>query len=64
MRASGLTDITIYGAEGPTVGALDAARADETERLLPSAMRCAELLETDAALINASTHFLGVGRRR
>ena len=64
MGASGLTDITIYGVEGPTVGALDAAGADETQRLLPSAMRCAELLETDAALINASPHFLGVGRRR
>ena len=64
MGASGLADITIYGVEGPTVGALDAAGADETERLLPAAMRCAELLETDVALINASSHFLGIGWRR
>jgi ubiquinone/menaquinone biosynthesis C-methylase UbiE len=63
MGAAGLTDITVYGVEGPTAGALDAAGIDQTERLLPSAVRCAALLETDAAVINASPHFLAVGWR-
>ena len=64
LGASGLADITIYGVEGPAVGALDAAGAERTERLLPSAIRCAELLETDAALINASAQLVGIGWRR
>ena len=64
LGAAGLADITIYGVEGPTAGALDAAGAEKTERLLPSAIRCAELLETDAALINASAQLVGIGWRR
>ena len=62
LREVGLQDVTVLGLEGPTTPALDRAAPDELEALLPSALRCARMLESDPALIAASPHLLAIGR--
>ncbi|GAA1332697.1 class I SAM-dependent methyltransferase [Saccharothrix algeriensis] len=62
VRAAGLADVEVYGVEGPGWAALDAAGADEFPRLVPAALRCARLVERDPLLVNASAHFLALGR--
>ena len=62
LREVGLQDVTVLGLEGPATPALDRATRDELEALLPSALRCARMLESDPALIAASPHFLAFGR--
>lgn len=63
LRAAGLRDVVVLGVEGPSTPALDLAAADDLDALLPSAIRCARMLESDPALIAASPHFLAVGQR-
>lgn len=63
LAGVGLLDVTVLGVEGPSVPTLDAAGPDGDEALMASALRCAELVESDPALINASPHLLAFGRR-
>lgn len=66
LRTAGLTQVTVFGVEGPSAPALDNVPLDQVPaRLvvwLAAAIRCARVLETDPALISASPHFLGVAR--
>lgn len=55
--------MTVLGVEGPSVPTLDAAGPDDDEAVMTSALRCAELVESDPAMINASPHLLAFGRR-
>ena len=63
LTGAGLSDVTVFGVEGPSAPALDAAGLSRVAEVMPSAVRCAEMVETDAAMINASPHFLAFGRR-
>lgn len=62
LSDSGLADVIVVGIEGPTAPALDNASPEAADRVLESAIRCAELVESDPALLAASPHFLGMGR--
>lgn len=62
LAGAGLLDVTVAGVEGPSVPTLDAAGLEGSEVLMASALRCAELVESDPALINASPHLLAFGR--
>jgi ubiquinone/menaquinone biosynthesis C-methylase UbiE len=64
LRNAGLTQVTVFGVEGPSAPALDNVPLDEVPALLAAAIRCARVLETDPALIAASPHFLGVAGRQ
>ena len=58
---AGLSDVHVLGIEGPSVAALDNAPKESMNRALDSAARCAQLVETDPALMAASPHLLGLG---
>ncbi|MFC0541111.1 class I SAM-dependent methyltransferase [Kutzneria chonburiensis] len=60
LTAAGLPDVEVYGIEGPTWTALDAAGIDSFDTLAPAALAAARLVEQDPLLINASAHFLAV----
>ncbi|RJQ80734.1 class I SAM-dependent methyltransferase [Pseudonocardiaceae bacterium YIM PH 21723] len=60
LEAAGLSDVAVYGIEGPAWPALDAAGLAAFDGLLDAAARCARLVERDPLLINASAHLLGV----
>lgn len=62
MTVAGLTHVRVLGVEGPSVPALDNASPESAANVFASAVRCAELVETDSALVSASPHFLGLGR--
>lgn len=62
LSDSGLVDVQVLGIEGPSAPALDNVTAEAAGRILESAIRCAELVEADPALLSASPHSLGVGR--
>ncbi len=57
-----LTDVEVFGIEGPAGPALDAHGIDRIDELLTAAVRAARLVERDPALIAASGHLLGVAR--
>ena len=59
---AGLREVAVLAVEGPAVSRLVDAQPDEVERLLPSALRLARLLETDPLMMSASAHFLAFGR--
>jgi hypothetical protein len=63
LRTAGLTQVTVFGVEGPSAPALDNVPLDQVPAMLDAAIRCARMLETDPALISASPHFLGVAGR-
>lgn len=63
LASAGLLDVTVLGVEGPSVPTLDAAGLDGDKALMASALRCAEIVESDPAMINASPHLLAFGRR-
>ena len=63
LRATGFAEVDVYGVEGPGWTALDAAGMDEFPARAHAALRCARLVEQDPLLINASAHFLALGRR-
>jgi len=58
--AAGLSNVTVYGVEGPAGPALDAHGIDRIDEFLPSAVRCARIAERDPALIAASAHLLAL----
>lgn len=62
MTSAGLTAVHVVGVEGPSIPALDNASPESAANVFASAVRCAELVEADPALISASPHFLGFGR--
>jgi hypothetical protein len=57
LRAARLTQVTVFGVEGPSAPALDNVPLDQVPAMLDAAMRCARVLETDPALISATPHF-------
>jgi SAM-dependent methyltransferase len=63
LAASGLTGVEVFGVEGPAGPALDAHGIERIDEFLPSAIECARVAERDPALIAASAHLLGFGRR-
>jgi proteasome alpha subunit len=62
LRAVGLRDVRVLGVEGPSAPVLDNAPPERVDALLPSAIRCARLVEADPALIAACPHLLAFGR--
>ena len=62
LASAGLLDIIVLGVEGPSVPTLDAAGLEGSVALMASALRCAELVESDPAMISASPHLLAFGR--
>jgi SAM-dependent methyltransferase len=60
VRDAGFGDVTVYGIEGPAWPALDTAGVFELPALLPAALHCARLVETDPLMINTSAHLLAV----
>lgn len=63
VAAAGLHDIDVYGVEGPVWPALDEAGLSAFDGLVDAAVRCARLVESDPALVNASAHLLAVARK-
>jgi SAM-dependent methyltransferase len=63
LEAAGLRDIEVLGVEGPAGPALDAHGIERIDEFLPSAIEAARVVERDPALIAASAHLIGVGRR-
>lgn len=61
-REAGLLEVVVYGVEGPMVAALDNASDERASAVFDSAVRCAQALERDEAVINVSSHLLAVGR--
>lgn len=59
---AGLREVVVLGVEGPAVSRLVDAAPDEVDRLLPSALRLARLVETDPLMMSSSQHFLAFGR--
>jgi len=62
LVAAGLTDVEVYGVEGPAGPALDAHGIDRIDEFLPAALLCARIAERDPALLAASAHLLGLAR--
>ncbi|NUW39077.1 class I SAM-dependent methyltransferase [Nonomuraea rhodomycinica] len=60
LESAGLTDVEVYGVEGPAWPALDAAGEGEFDRLVEAALRCARIAEQDPSMINSSAHLLAV----
>jgi SAM-dependent methyltransferase len=62
LRVADLSQVEVYGIEGPTWPALDAAGIDDFDALAPAALAAARLVEQDPLLINTSAHFLAFAR--
>ncbi len=62
LSVAGLGDVRVLGIEGPSVPALDNASEKSVVSVFESAVRCAQVVETDPALMSASPHLLGLGR--
>ncbi|MER6764190.1 MULTISPECIES: class I SAM-dependent methyltransferase [Amycolatopsis] len=60
LETAGLSEISVYGVEGPAWPALDVAGIGGFDARVDAALRCARLVEQDPLLINASAHFLAV----
>jgi hypothetical protein len=61
MIRAGLHDVVVLGVEGPNAPALDNAPPEALEQLLPAAVLCALMLESDPAMVCASPHLMGLG---
>lgn len=62
LQEAGLSDVAVFGIEGPAGPALRMLGMDRLDELLDSAVRAARLAERDPAVIAASGHLLAVGR--
>ncbi|NUW34209.1 class I SAM-dependent methyltransferase [Nonomuraea sp. SMC257] len=62
LESVGLSDVDVYGVEGPAWPALDVAGEGEFDRLVEAALRCARIAEQDPLVINTSAHLLAVAR--
>lgn len=58
-----LTEVTVYGVEGPTWPTMDAAGLQAFPGLVEAALRCARIVEQDPLLINASAHLLAMAHK-
>lgn len=68
VAAAGLTDVQVFGIEGPAWSLLAAAERDTGQSfretsLFESALTAARMAEPYAELLAASSHLLAVGRR-
>jgi len=63
LQAAGLAGVEVVGVEGPAAAMLHDADAEQTARLLPSAIRLAQLVESDPRMMSTSPHLLAVGHR-
>lgn len=63
LAEAGLAEVTVLGIEGPAAPTLRMLGMERLDALLDAAVRAARLVEQDPALIAASSHLLGVGRR-
>ena len=63
VTTAGFTDTAVFGVEGPSWPALDAAGLARFDQLVEPALRAARIVERDPALIGASAHLLAVARR-
>ena len=63
VQAAGLTDVTVYGVEGPAWPALDAVGLPAFDDRVEAAMRCARLVERDPLIINSSAHILALAQK-
>ncbi|MFG2441014.1 class I SAM-dependent methyltransferase [Streptomyces sp. NPDC048508] len=66
LAASGLTDVQVFGIEGPTWSLVKAAEQQPgdgpTDELIASALAAARMAEPYPELLAASSHLLAVGR--
>lgn len=62
VSRAGFVDVAVYGVEGPSWPALDAAGDDAFGALCDAALRAARLVERDPHLVHASAHLLAMGR--
>lgn len=62
LRAAGWAQVEVYGLEGPTWPALDAAGLGAFDTLVEAALRAARLVEQDPRVIDTSAHLLAIGR--
>jgi SAM-dependent methyltransferase len=63
LKAAGLADVAVFGIEGPSWPALDAAGLNGFDARVDAALRCARMVETDPAMIDTSAHLLGMGKK-
>lgn len=59
---AGLTQVEVYGVEGPMAYGLDLVPAERLEASLTQAVVAARMLQTDRRIIDASPHLLAIGR--
>ncbi|MEU4215875.1 class I SAM-dependent methyltransferase [Actinoplanes sp. NPDC026623] len=64
VRSAGLTEVTVYGVEGPAWPALDTAGLPVFDNRVDAALRCARLVERDPLLINTSAHLLALAQKQ
>ncbi len=62
VSETGFVEVAVYGVEGPTWPALDAAGDDAFTALCDAALRAARMVERDPHLVHASAHLLAIGR--
>lgn len=62
IEATGLSEVQVYGIEGPAWPALDHADPLSVPALMTAALRCARLLEQDPQIINTSAHLMAIAR--
>ncbi|MFI1913852.1 class I SAM-dependent methyltransferase [Nocardia sp. NPDC020380] len=62
VAAAGLSQVEIYGIEGPTWPTLDHAGQHNFQSLVTAALHSARLLEQDPLMINTSAHLLAIAR--
>ncbi|HWC81359.1 MAG TPA: methyltransferase domain-containing protein [Pseudonocardiaceae bacterium] len=63
LTEAGLSEVDVYGVEGPAWQSLHLEPQDDFDRLLPMVLSCARHVERDPAMLAASQHLLAVGRR-
>jgi SAM-dependent methyltransferase len=63
VAAASFTETAVFGVEGPSWPALDAAGLSRFGELVEPALRSARIVERDPHLVDASAHLLAFGRR-
>lgn len=60
---AGLSEVELFGLEGPAWQSIRLEPAEEFDRMLPMVLDCAREVECDPAMIAASQHLLAIGCR-
>jgi len=63
VAAAGFTGTAVFGVDGPSWPALDAAGLSRFDELVEPALRAARIVERDPHLVHASAHLLAFARR-